>query len=530
MTFRLTALALLGATLAAHSAVTFGPVKNYPNIGVMFPGLARAKPDPVPLPEAHPYLLVDSDGLLREDRFDPFELWYALECCARWNDDAGNRLVLGRLTHRLPAFEEQHVSRARFALALAEGEYDLDARDDEQINEWVATFVGVPVFKPESLKLNRFALDALLRYPCAASNTLVYAFRPRRVGNAAETDWFCVTLSVPGEPDFVSLRDLFEESFIGQLALPSRADRDEGAEAQHLDVSRKGRRAFDQPNHPVRIEARKSVENYDTWWVAETDGYIILSDVDSEIGKSLVRDLQDTMPALRQAYQRLVPPLTRENDVSLIRLFQTKDDYVRYVGKENAWTRGAWMPMRRELVLAQEANTEEMMRIIRHEAFHQYISYAYCMLPPPPWMNEGHACLFENAVVDVKKGKVSLDEDPKRCPLLLANLETAVALLPDLFLFDYEGFYSGGSAELALKYATAWGLVYYLQKGAPQERNTTFKNILPDLAAAIAETRRYPLATAQALETVDLSVFQDNFREFWLKRRASAMRYDPLDP
>lgn len=528
MTYRLTSLALFSATLTAFPAVLFGPVNNYPNIGLSFPCLDHAKADPVPLAETHPYLLVDNEGLIREDRFDPFELWYGTQCCGRWSDASGNRLIIGRITALLPAFEGEHVSRTRFGVALADDENLVNARNPEQINEWVATFVAASVFKPEALKLNSFALNDVLLYPCDEPHTLVYAFRPRRIGNATDTDWFCVTLVAPNESDFAALRDHFEEQFIGRLALPDRSSKDEGAEAEVLDVARKGQRQPDQPNHPVRIEARKSVENYDTWWVAETDGYIILSDVASEVGKSLIRDLQDTMPALRQAFLKLAPPLTQENDVSLIRLFQTKDDYVRYVGKDHAWTSGVWMPARRELVLAQEARKEEMMQIIRHEAFHQYLSYATCMLTSAPWMNEGHACLFENAEVDAKTGKVTLNEDPRRCPLLLENLDTITALLPGLFLADYDAFYSGDASERALNYAAAWGLAYYLQKGAPQERNTPFKDILPDFASALAETRLYPLATAHALKRVDLSVFQDNFREFWLKRRASAMRYDPL--
>lgn len=528
MTLRLSILTLLTAAASAGAAVAFGPVKNYPNIGLMFPCLDRAKADPLPLPLAHPYLLEGNSGLVREDRFAPFELWYGLACCARWSDPGGNRFVIGRVTHRLPTFDDEEVSRTRFGIAMEDDSALVDPRNPEHVNEWVATFAETPVYKPKSLKLNTLALDGLLVYPCDATNTLIYAFRPRRIGNASSPDWFCVILHAPGVADFDALRDRFEEQFIGQLKLPSRLSKDEGAEAEQLDVSRKGEKPPDQPDHPVRVEARKSVENYDAWWVAETDGYIILSDVDSEIGKSVIRDLQDTMPALRLAFAKLVPPLTREEDVSLIRLFQSKDDFVRHVGKDNAWSSGVWMPGRRELVLAQESGKEEMMRIIRHEAFHQYLSQAYCMLAAAPWMNEGHACLFENASVSAK-GKVTLNEDVARCTLLLEHIEQATALLPQLISADYEGFYAGEDIQRTFKYAAAWGLAYYLQKGAPQERNTTYKEILPAFASALAETHRYPDATALAFESVDMGLFQENFREFWQKRRAEARLYDPLE-
>ena len=527
MRIPLSIFALLAAA-AANAAVTFAPVKNYPNIGFMFPCLANAKADPLPMPEAHPYLLMGIDGLAREDRFDPFELWYNSQCCARWSDPSGNRLVLGRMTHLLPSFESANVSRARFGSELADDGSALDPRNEKQVNEWVATFADAPVFEPEPLKLNSFNLDDLLFFPCEETNTLAYAFRPRRIGNSKNQDWFFVTLHAPGTPDFAALRAAFEEQFIGQVALSSRSTKDEGEESEELSTRRKGEKPPDQPNHPVRLEARKSIENYESWWHAETDGYIILSDVATEVGKSLIRDVQDKLPALRQAYAKLVPPLTQDSDVSLLRLFQTRDDYVRYVGKGHAWSAGLWMPARRELVLSQEKGKDEMMRIIRHEAFHQYLSHAYCMLAAAPWMNEGHACLFENASVDAK-GKVSINEDPDKVQLLTGNIEAASALLPSLLRASYADFYDGTDAQRSFKYALAWGLAYYLQKGAPQERNTPFKSILPDFADALAETHDYAEATALTFKDVDLGVFQANFREFWLKRRASAMQYDPLE-
>ncbi len=527
MRTRLSILALLCAA-AAPAAVTFAPVKNYPNIGFLFPCIANAKADPRPMPEAHPYLLTGADGLVREDRFAPFELWYNSQCCARWNDPSGNRLVLGRMTHLLPSFESETVSRARFGIALADDTYVLDPRNAKQVNEWVATFAEVPVYEPEALKLNSFSLDDLLFFPCGVTNTLVYAFRPRRIGNARNSDWFCVTLHAPGAPDFKALRSAFEEQFIGAIALPSRSSKDEGEESEELSIRRKGEKLPDQPNHPVRVEAKKSIENYEAWWYAETDGYIILSDVATEVGKTVIRDVQDKLPALRQAYGKLVPPLTQESDVSLIRLFQTRDDFVRYVGKDHAWAAGIWMPARRELVLSQEKGKDEMLRIIRHEAFHQYLSHAYCMLAAAPWLNEGHACLFENASVDAK-GKVSINEDPVRVQLLVENIEAAVTLLPNLLRATYAEFYDGSDDQRRFKYALVWGIAYYLQKGAPQERNTPFKDILPDFAAALAETHDYTQATAQAFKDVDLAVFQENFREFWLKRRVSALQYDPLE-
>lgn len=519
---------LLCTSASVYGAISFSPVKNYPHVGLMFPILANAKADPVPMPEAQTYLLTDESSFEREDRFSPYELWYNNECCARWLDPSGNRLILARMTHRLPLFQETDISRMRFALALDEEANRLDPKKRAHINEWVATFVHATVYDPEPLKINRFTLDDLLFYPCDKSGTLIYAFRPRRVGNAKNFNWFCVILQTSGETDAESLRTSFEERFIGQIALPPRTSKDEGVQSREVSVPDEGTSTPDLPDQSVRRDALKSVENYDDWWFADADGYVILSDVHTSVGEALIRDLQKTLPALRDAYAKLVPPITPSRETSLIRLFQGREEYVRYVGQTHAWSSGMWMPGRRELVLFEQESQNEMKRIIRHEAFHQYLSFATGMLPVAPWLNEGHACLFENAGMNAQ-GKITIDEDPDRCPFLLENLETAVTLLPILLKADYEAFYTGTHAELRLKYALAWGLAYYLQKGAPLERNTPFKSILPDYMTALAQTRNGEKATDFAFRNVDTSVFQENFREFWLKRRNSALQYDPLD-
>jgi len=495
----------------------------------MFPCLANAKANPVPMPLAHAYLLTDEEALEREDRFAPLELWYNLQCCARWRDSDGNQLVVGRITHRLPEFPSEYVSRTLFDNMLSEEANRIDPKNQDHLSEWVATFANVTVRKPEPLKINGFSLEDVLYYPCSSSNLLVYAFRPRRIGNAKNFDWFCVTLLAPRETDFSAVRALFEEQFIDQIALPSRSSKKDGAVSEEVLVLKKGQSQPDLADHPVRIEARKSVENYDDWWFAETDGYIILSDVDTETGKSLIRELQDTLPVLRLAHTKLVPPLSRETDIGLIRLFQKRADYMSFVGENHSWSGGMWMPGRRELVVFEQENHAVMMRFIRHELFHQYLSHAYCMLAAAPWVNEGHACLFENATVSIK-GKITIEEDRERVALLLENLDAAAESLPQLLCASYEEFYDDTSPRLRFKYALVWGLVYYLQKGAPLERNTPFKNILSDYALALAATHDEQAATAAAFKNVDLAVFKDNFREFWLKRRGSAMRYDPLEP
>jgi hypothetical protein len=508
-------------------AVDFGAAKNYPNIGLKLPNLRYAKADPMPPPEATSYVRVEADTLTRVDLFNPFDLWYRRVCCARWFDLAGNRLILGRMSHSLPEANEVAVSRSTFDTLMLSAEPPSRSSADVQIKEWVESFSGYTVYTAKEISQNGAALNNLYYYPCDKTNVLIYAFQPSQLDGSTNPDWFCVIIESPGARDFDKLKAQAEEHFLSKIEIPSRSSKEEGVVVEELEISKKSAATFDWPDHPVRLESRKGVENYDTWWIYETDGFVILSDVSSETGKPVVTDLQKTMPIIKQAFMKLVPPLTREPDVAIIRIFQNPEDYIRYVGQAYAWTGGIWMPARRELVLREVPSTAALSKTLRHEAVHQYLSYAYCLMSAPPWMNEGHASFFENTHV-TSKGKLSFEEDEKYVRLLLENMEAMTASIPDFMKASYTDFYTGTDAQREMKYALAWGIVYYLQKGAPVERNTEFKSVLSDLAAALVETQNYSEAMDKVLASIDMSVFQSNFKEFWTSRRSSAMQYDPL--
>lgn len=525
----LSLLLLLTCVATSYGSLLFTPAKNYPNLELMLPLFDHAQAEPLPMPRAQAFLLIGGNGLAWEDRFNPFELWYHTQCCGRWRDATGNQLVIGRATHRLPVFAEEVISRERFLQRLGDADSLLNVRKMNQLDEWVATFADTPVYAPETLKLNSFTLDQIRFYPCEAPDKLVYAFLPRRVGNSQQADWFCVTLYAPGMIDRAALRDLFESTFLVNIQQSSKLARTQGVSATQLSVQRKGERAIDQPNHPVRLTARKSVENYEDWWFAETEGYTILSNADSVSGKSLIRELQETLPVWRQAFARLVPPLTDSHEVALLRLFQRRADYVNYVGPDYAWSGGMWLPSRRELVVHLEVEPKELMTILRHESFHQYLSYAYAMIPAAAWFNEGHACFFESSHQDAR-GRLIIDEDPSRVNQLLDQMDEVIQRLPSLFQPSYELFYAGTNAERQLKYTMAWGLAYYLQKGAPLERNTPYRTLLADYATALADTHDGDSATTRAFAEIDMPLFLSNFQEFWIKRRNTALQYDPINP
>jgi hypothetical protein len=520
-------LILLVVSLAVTlHAVDFGPVKNYPKIGLAFPNLRQPQADPVPPPEAYAYIRVETDNVTRVDQFKPYDLWYRRVCCGRWFDLSGNQLILGRLSHDLPVTTEEKVTRVAFDQLFDSAELT-SAEAEKEMKVLVEAFSGYKVGFPHKLPQSGRALSAIYTFPCDKTNVLIYTFHPSRMEGDNDPDWFCVIVEAPAAREISKAKAEVEADFLGKIDTPSRSSEEKGVEVKELAVTKKEEYPIDLTDHPVRVEARKSIENYDSWWIHETEGFVILSDVSSETGKPVVLELRKTLPLLKKAFTTLVPPLTLDQEVAIIRIFQRPEDYVNYVGRDKAWSSGIWMPARRELVLREVPSTAAISKTLRHEAFHQYLSTAYCLLVAPAWMNEGHAMFFENVTLSAK-GKLVFEEDERSVRLLLDNLDALLPLLPDFMKTSYADFYAGTDEQRELKYALAWGLVYYLQKGVPTESKATAKTLLQTLGVELADTQDYAQAMERVLATLDMKSFQSSFKEFWVQRRSAAKKYDPL--
>jgi hypothetical protein len=278
---------------------------------------------------------------------------------------------------------------------------------------------------------------------------------------------------------------------------------------------------------PGRAAALKSIANMQDWWFAETAEYIFLSDIRSAPGRALVRDLQSDIPSLRRAFAVLVPPIETSSGTSVVRIYEDRDAYKRYVGKEMEWSSGAWIPARRELViLSQQNDRDRTLTIVKHEGFHQYLFHACGMTPNAAWFDEGHAALFESSNVD-RAGHVDLVEGD-RCSYLMTRLDAASAAIPKVIAMDHAAFYAGSNDQRALNYSTAWGLAYYLHKGAPARKQSAYAEIIPAYLSALEATRDPGKATAAAFSGTDMAVFQKDFLDFWKRWRHTARRHNPF--
>lgn len=523
---------LFAGVTAAVAAPSFRADKNYPNLGLRMRVLGNAEPEPLAQYKTYTYTYTRGDEQFKKDKFSPLELWLATQHAGRWRDNNGTGLTLGRPTHLLPAFQEEHILREDFDRELKKPAAAFDPSDIGSLTAWIADFGPCTPKKPEPLNLRSFSLARAVFFPVEESAMLVYAFQVKTrtpSGQTTPSQWFCAVITIGDGTLKSKVRKTFETQFLAKVAAIPKigASARNGIRPRTLSTGTSKQQAADIPDHPSRTAARRSVANMKDWWTAETPEYIFLSDIRSSTGKNLVRGLQLVMPALRGAAAQLIPPFKDTTDVSVVRIYETPEAYQQYVGKAYAWSVGVWVPMRRELViLSQGDNGDKTLEIIQHEGFHQYLFYACNMIENAPWFNEGHACFFEAARIS-RKGKVTFPEN-SRGSHLMRNLDAVSAHLPGLLKTGYNGFYQGSDETRSLNYTTAWALVYFLRKGAPLEKTNPYAGILDTYLKTLADTRDAEAATTAAFEGVEMPALQKDFVTFWKKNRNSANRFDPL--
>ena len=151
------------------------------------------------------------------------------------------------------------------------------------------------------------------------------------------------------------------------------------------------------------------------------------------------------------------------------------------------------------------------------------------------WFNEGTAEFFECYEPRGAGASFEFRERRGESELLerLARSRDAdwTGLLRATLLADARTFYRpphfGGNAQGS--YAFAYGLMYFLYRGAPAMRGQPWKDVLPDFFAAMDRTGDPVAATLAAFRmgsdgrrTDTLEKFADDLRAFW--RTESARR------
>ncbi len=458
-----------------------------------------ANPSPMEMPKAQAYLVKEKGVYRLEDRFDKTDLWISRAVDGQWRDEKGREFLLATLAEAVPPIaKDGPVTRADYAAGTVPiGRKDFDA-------VFFAVDMLSPVAPAEEFsrphQTPRGYRD--VRYYQGTNETaIVCAYLPE----GAELWSFAAWTLAEGD-DFGERLKMFEDEFLARER-PALDER----RASAAERPRRGRKALPRGERELlRADARHSVALYDAWRVTDGDEFTVLDDIGS--ARSFTVSLTNDLKRMRAAYAAAMPsPIDGSNVLCVARIFASREEYLDALEANDhgdmEWSAAYWSPKRRELVAYLPPDgSEKLVETIRHEAFHQYLSYAASMIPASPWLNEGYAQYFEKG----PDGPETFDAD---------GIVAFADALPGLLAMDYDEFYAGTDEARLAKYRLALSIAIFLEKGAPEVRFEPFKDVKRDYVDALLKTKDMRKATAAAFKTEDnANLFVREWTKFWKER------------
>jgi len=467
-------------------------------------------PLPLDMPRAEAYL-VHEDGRYRlEDRFDALDLWIAHAVLGRWYDEEGRTFVLARLDVKPPP---ECTTRSQTRTEYVTSCEPMGRRDDLRPSIALLADCSLAETPRPPRQLPRGLKDVDYWQHPTNLTSIVCAFKPEKAAN-----WYLAFWELAEDDDYSERMQTFEQKFLDAFRtgtdFPPSLVRLFAEEALTPRQRERRRAAIPGERELLRADAHHNVTNYVDWHYVDATEFTVLSDLPGD--QAFMIALTNDLRTMRARYAETLPThIDGTNALCVARIFATRDEYLDVVDEDLSWTAAYWCPWRRELVAyLPRGGEKELLRTIRHEALHQYLSYATSMISVSPWLNEGYAQYFEDESND------SWGDDIDLTPEVVDRLAEAI---PGVLGMDYAQFYDGTDRERRMKYRLAWSIVYFLEKGAPDVRFQPFKTLKADYFAALFANQEKPqcmmLATSAAFRNADmLKLFVTEWKKFWKDR------------
>jgi len=475
--------------------------------------------DPLPLdmPRAEAYLAREGGRVRLEDRYNAMDLWVSHAVDGRWMDEDGRIFVLARLDVAPPALSARESSVTR--MDSVAGRVPVDRRDKKAVRTAVEALSPVPVPEKEARprQLPRGFKDVDYWHGTNTS-TIVCAFLPEKSGV-----WRLATWQLVEGDDFYEALEVFEDELFGEVGRPYLVTTaGEAGAAPRRGSSKKKAPALGE-RELLRADVRHSVAAYDDWRFTDTPEFVVIDDLDED--SSFIAALTNDLPVMRAKYLETMPTgIDGSNVLCSARIYSSRSEYLDAMEAEGltnmAWSAAYWCQQRREIVacrppaIFESSSDAELLRTFRHEAFHQYLSYASSMMAVSPWLNEGYAQYFEEgpSVSERVPSKADWGADG----MSPDDLKRVSEMLPALLAMDYREFYDGTDEARRFKYRLALSIALFIEHGAKKVRFDPFKDLKRRYFKALFENGDMREATSAAFESADgLKLFVAEWLKFW---------------
>jgi hypothetical protein len=527
---------MVPGTAGARSApgLEFAKSVDLPSAGFSVKLMPGASEHPLPSPTVHTYVITRGTSQEKVEMFSPAEFWRRGQYAGKWSDKNGNSLALASIQRLLPdGFPHKHATRKAIEERLAFRYLVPKNWDESTIQTWVRAFTGVPDAKSSVLRKKPARMTEVMQIEFPANrHRLGYAFQFNRryIGQSrAPSSWFFADFDLDAKTDVESARKAIVEQFIASATPRFWSSRERDKSTAFQDKRFRKSADVSPSMEASRKEVEESIRNMRGWWHVHTENYIILSNLDGR-SRTMIKQIQRDIERLRDVFAKLIPPTLEFTDVSVVRAFATPAEYEAYVPGELKWTSGVWIPNKRELVIrplsgdTSKDRKENVLRTVYHEAFHQYLHYAFDRTESSAWYNEGTAVFFQNAELG-SSSLVTIMEDRQKASRLQTLANKNQLDVEGMLRMSYREFYDGNEETRLHNYSLAWGLIYYLRKAAIVERHSNYAGILDSYSDAMRKTENAREATTIAFNGIQMDTFRKDFTSFWIssrRRRAAA--------
>lgn len=460
---------------------------------------------PLEMPRAEAYLVEEQGGRkYLEDRYGTLDLWTEREVLGRWIDEDG-RVFLAAQLDAVPPPENTGATATRGAWRKSIHRINPRDKDLTPVAAAVSLLSPVdPAEEPSRPRQRIRGMREVLYWHGTNTSAIVATFAPEKDGRL-----FYASMELAEDDHFDDALEEFEDRILrewkGTVRESLRYDGEPAQKPGHGNRARKDK-SDENERELLRRAAKNAIANYREWHFTDSPEFCILDDL--EDGDNFAATLSNEFSRIRAQYAEAFPtPLDAQGSLAVARIYHDREEYLDALETDGnsdlEWTAAYWNPTRRELVAyLPDGGSRELMATLRHEAFHQYLSYACAMIQASPWINEGYAQYYENpASADWK-----MDVD----------FEQAAELLPAVMALDYEGFYDPVPEVRQLNYRIAWSIAKFLETGARKVRFDPFKDVKSKYIEGLLKHRDARKATAVAFGTADnLKLFVKEWKKFW---------------
>jgi len=463
-------------------------------------------PVPLDMPRASAYLVNDDGRSRLEDRYDKIDLWFSQSVIGRWIDDDGREFVVSALDVKPPSTDlAETLTRVAYdarktPMPRVRANHDLPKSFIDSIG--MLSQCPIVEFPRKPRQLPHGYRDVTYWQSQTNLSAIVCAFRKEK-----SEAWYLATWLLANGDDVADKTAEFEDKFLGE-EFDRLLKRIGGGKEKNSDnkTPSLGEREL------LRRDARHSIVAYPEWHAESSAEFELIFDFKND---AFVNTLTNELATMRAKYSAALPtPIDGSNVLAVARIYDTRDEYLDALvveGNTNMeWTAAYWSSIQRELVAYRQDDEKELLKTMRHEAFHQYISYATSMIAVSPWLNEGYAEYFE----DLESEDWGDEYDTSK-----ESLQQYAKILPGLMAMDYDDFYSGSDAARRFKYRLAWSIARFLEKGAEKVRFQPFKDVKRRYIAELLKSGDMQKATAAAFENEDkMKLFVVEWVKYWNRK------------